>query len=141
MFIKRNQLPQRLRRESFGKNGVRWPVAGEHAMGYKPGRCFFAANLIRRFTEGQSLRLCEHIREEKIVMAPEWIQRLGKRDEVARNELRPLVNQLIEGMLAVRPRFAPIDRSRLGFDFGPFESDMLAVTIHCELLQVIRKHV
>ena len=35
-----------------------------------------------------------------------------ERHEVARNKARSLMDQLIERMLTVRPRFTPIDRAR-----------------------------
>ena len=35
MFVKRDQLPERLRREPFGKDGVRRPVALEDPVRYR----------------------------------------------------------------------------------------------------------
>ena len=44
-------------------------------------------------------------------MPAERIQRLRERDEVARNEPRALMDQLVERMLAVGAGFAPVDRA------------------------------
>ena len=46
-------------------------------------------------------------------MLAERVERLAERDEVARNEPRALVDQLIEGVLAVGARFSPVNRSGL----------------------------
>ena len=44
------------------------------------------------------------------------VQRLDEGDEVARDEPRALVNELIERMLAVRAGLAPIDRAGIVVD-------------------------
>ena len=64
-------------------------------------------------------------------MAAEGVQRPAKADEVAREQFCSLVNELIEGMLAVSPRLTPEDRSRLIIDPYPVHSNLLAVTLHC----------
>ena len=69
-------------------------------------------------------------------MATEGIQRLGEGDEVARDEARALVDELVEGMLAVRAGFAPVDRAGISVHFGAVELNVLAVAFHRELLQV-----
>jgi len=45
-------------------------------------------------------------------MPAEGIERLGKRDEVARDQLGPLMDQLVERMLAIGARLSPEDRVR-----------------------------
>ena len=64
------------------------------------------------------------------------IERLPEPDEVDRDELRPLVDQLVEAVLAVRPGLAPVDRARLVVDDLPVERDVLAVRLHGQLLEV-----
>jgi hypothetical protein len=49
-----------------------------------------------------------------------------------RNQSCSLVNQLIERMLSVRPRFAPIDRSGRIVYLTPIERHMFAVAFHRE---------
>ena len=46
----------------------------------------------------------------------ERVEGLRKGDEVARNQPRALVDQLIERVLAVRARLAPVDRARVDAD-------------------------
>src|ERR1700716_581495 len=67
------------------------------------------------------------------------IERLNERDEVTRNQSCPLVYQLIERVLSIRTRFTPIDRPGRIVYFGPIERNMLAVTLHRQLLQIGRK--
>src|SRR5215470_7105084 len=69
-------------------------------------------------------------------MAAHSVERFGKRDEVARNEPRALMNQLIERMLSVGSWFAPVNRTGVVFYFFPLQRDMLAVALHSQLLQV-----
>ena len=68
--------------------------------------------------------------------SPRGFSERAKRDEVARDELRALVDQLVEGVLAVRARLAPHDRAGLVVDGVAVERDVLAVALHVELLQV-----
>ena len=49
---------------------------------------------------------------------------------------RPLVDQLVEGVLAVGPRLTPVDRAGLVVDPGAVEGDVLAVGLHRQLLEV-----
>ena len=69
-------------------------------------------------------------------MASERSERLAEGDEITRDEARPLMNQLIEGMLAVGARFAPIDRAGFAIHFLPGERNVLAVALHRELLEI-----
>ena len=64
------------------------------------------------------------------------IQAACEADEIAWNELRTLVEQLIEGMLAVGARLPPNDRPRLAHHRPALAIDALAVALHVELLQV-----
>src|SRR5947209_9026916 len=72
-------------------------------------------------------------------MAANRVERLGKCDEVARNKPGPLVDELIEGMLAVRPRLAPIDGRCIVRDGLAIQRDVLAVALHRQLLKVSGK--
>src|SRR5271155_5345476 len=69
-------------------------------------------------------------------MPSERIQRAAKSDEVARNQFRPLVDELVERMLPVGARLATVNRSGLVVYQRAFERDVLAVRFHRELLQV-----
>ena len=72
-------------------------------------------------------------------MLAERVEALVKADEVAGDQLRALVDQLVEGVLAVGPRLAPVDRPGLVVDPGAVEGDVLAVRLHRQLLQVGRE--
>src|ERR1700737_5242936 len=69
-------------------------------------------------------------------MTSEMVEGLAKCDEVARNQLRALVDELVERMLPVGSGFAPEDGSRLIIDRSPVQRHMLAVRLHRELLQI-----
>src|SRR5580700_4821204 len=105
----------------------------------EPLRRAFRLDLCRSLSEGQCFSLCQNICEQHVVLPSEWIERLRKGDEVARNEPRPLVNQLVERVLAVSSRFSPIHWTCVAFNFFPVEPDVLAVAFHRQLLEVGRK--
>src|SRR5262249_58864123 len=60
-------------------------------------------------------------------------------DEVTGDQLRALVDELVEGVLAVGSRLAPEDRPGLAADRLALERHVLAVGLHGELLEVRRK--
>ena len=66
---------------------------------------------------------------------------IGEGDEVGRNHHSALVQQLIEGMLAVGAGLAPEDLTGVGGHGAAVPADMLAVGLHGELLQVGREAV
>ena len=72
-------------------------------------------------------------------MGAERIERLPESDKVARDQPGALMDQLIERMLAVGPRFAPVDRPCCCGDRLPVEGDVLAVALHRELLEIGRE--
>ena len=67
--------------------------------------------LLDRLAEGQRLGLGEDVRNQQVLVVAERIQRVVEADEVARDQLGSLMDQLVEGMLAVGSGFAPEDRS------------------------------
>src|ERR1043166_4368791 len=72
-------------------------------------------------------------------MPAEWRKCVTEGDKITRNQARPLVDQLIERMLPVRTGFTPIDRSGIVVDLFAIQSDVLAVTLHRQLLEISRK--
>ncbi len=72
-------------------------------------------------------------------MAPERIEGFAKGDEVAGNEARALVDELIERVLTVGAGFTPINRTSFIVDGSAIESDVLAVALHGELLEIGRE--
>ena len=53
--------------------------------------------------------------------------------------LRSLMNQLVERVLAVGARLAPVDRAGIVGDFVAIERDVFAVALHRQLLQIGRE--
>ena len=68
--------------------------------------------------------------------SPSGFERLREADEVDRDQLRSLVDQLVEAVLAVRPRLAPEHRARLVVDRAAVEGHALPVRLHRQLLEV-----
>src|SRR5437588_459157 len=114
-------------------------VTLEDAMRGEPIRRSFVFDLLRRLPERQRFSLGEDVCQEHVVVAADGIQRLCKCDEVAGNEPGPLVKQLIEGMLAIGARLAPIYRARRIVAVSPIDGDMLSVALPGQLLQIGRK--
>src|SRR5580658_2745248 len=139
VLVKRNELAERFGRELVQKNYVGWPIAFEDAMRDEPVRRAFFFHLLGRLAEGESFGLREHICEQHVVVATDWIERLRERDEVARNEFSSLMDQLVERMLAVGSRLAPTNRAGLVVHVSAVERDVLAVALHCQLLQIRRE--
>src|SRR3954471_17416305 len=69
-------------------------------------------------------------------MLAQRVQRFSERDEVTRDQPGPLVDELIERVLAVGSRFTPINRTGLIADRSPVQRDVFAVALHRQLLEV-----
>ena len=139
VLVEGDELAQDFRCELLGENRIRRTVALEDAVGHKPIRRAFSFDLLRRFAESQSLGLREDIRQQHVVVPADRIQCFGKTDKVARDQPRALMDQLIERMLTVGPRLAPVDGAGIVIDRRPFERDMFTVALHGQLLQICRK--
>ena len=108
-------------------------------MRHEPIRRAFRFNLGWGFAERQRFGLSKNIRQEDVVMAPQRGERVPKRYEITGDESGPLVNQLIERVLAIGSGFAPKDRTGVIGDLLALERDVLAVALHGQLLQVSRE--
>ena len=84
----------------------------------------------------QSFRLSEEVGEQLLVVIANLVVAVCRGDEVARNHLGALVDELVEGVLAVRTRFAPEDRTRLVVHALGIAVNGLAVGFHVGLLEV-----
>ena len=122
--------------EFFGEDDIGRAVAVEDAVWGECGGGAFGFDFGEGFSESEGLGLREDIRHEDVVMAAEWVERLGKCDEVAGDEAGALVDELVEAVLAVGAGFAPVDRTRVGIHMVAIEFHMLAVALHGELLEV-----
>src|SRR5262249_1137328 len=90
--------------------------------------------LRRRLSERQRLALREHVGHQQVVMIAQRGEALAESDEVARDELRALMDQLVERMLTVGAGLAPVDRAGLIRDSLAVSRDALATALHGELL-------
>ncbi len=87
----------------------------------------------------QRLALGEAVGEQDLVVVRVGPGRLGRDQEVHRHDLRALVQQLEEGVLAVGAGFAPHDRAGGEADGAAIDVHRLAVALHVELLEVGRE--
>src|SRR5262245_472974 len=108
-------------------------------MRHEPVRRAFFLNLLWRLAEGQRFGLGKHVGNQHVVVAAQGIKGLAEGNEVAGDETGALVNQLVEGMLPVRSRLAPVDLTRVVVDSSSLERDVLAVALHRQLLEIGRK--
>src|SRR5215469_2544929 len=99
-------------------------------MGHKPVRCAFGFDLLRRLAKGQCLGLRKHVGQKNVVVTTEWVERLVERYEVARNESRSLMDQLVKRMLAVCSRLTPINGAGITGYFCTIECNMFAIALH-----------
>ena len=130
------RAPSDLGREALRHQHVRRAVALEHPVGHEPLGGSLGRDLGGRLAESERLGLREDVRDEQVVVPPERIEAVREADEVARNQPRPLVDQLVEAVLAVRARLAPVDRARLDVDRRRVDAHALAVRLHRQLLEV-----
>ena len=116
MLVEGDERTQRERRQLLGEEHVRRAVALEDPVRDDGIRGSLGAHLVLGLPERERLRLREDVRHEDVVVVAERVQRLREPDQVDRDELRPLVDQLVEAVLAVRARLAPEDGARLVVD-------------------------
>ena len=84
----------------------------------------------------QGFGLGKEVGEELLVMVADLVVAVCRGDEVARNHLGALVDELVEGVLAVRTRFTPEDRAGLVVHALGITVNGLAVGFHVGLLEV-----
>src|ERR1700728_2498227 len=99
MLVQRNQLAERFGSEQMGEERSKRPIALNGSRRYEPIGRALRLYLIGRFAEGERLALRENVGEEHVVMAAERVERVVEANEIARDDLRALMDQLVEGML------------------------------------------
>ncbi len=82
MFIKCNQLPERIWCQLWQQKRSRWTVATKDFMRDEAIRHVICLNFIGSFAECQRLGLSKYISRELEVMLTKWVQRAGKADKV-----------------------------------------------------------
>ena len=99
----------------------------------------FLFNILSAFNNRQGLRLCKEVAHQYTVAVTDGIVRVNGTDEIARNNIGSLMDELIKCVLPIGPSFAKHNRSRLvGYRTPPFH-DGLAVAFHANLLYVGRE--
>ncbi len=88
-------------------------------MRHQPVRCAFGFDLLRRLAKGKRLGLREDVGHQQVMMVAERVQRLEESEEVARDQPRALMNQLVEAVLSIGAGLAPVDRAGLVGDMLP----------------------
>src|SRR5215472_14411293 len=139
VLVKRNKLAQCFGVELLRKDRIGGAIAFKDAVRHKQVRSALRFHLLWCLTKCQGFSLSENIGKQHVMMTAQRIERLPKSDEVARNEARALMDQLIERVLAVGARFTPVDGARIFVDCFAIECDMLPVALHGQLLQIGRK--
>src|SRR5580704_5462314 len=125
MFVEGHEFAEYFRRQLLGQDRVRWTIAFEDAMRNEPLCRAFGFDLFRSFAEGERLGLRTDVRDQYVVMPAQRVERLHKSDKVARDQPSSLVDQLIKRVLAVGPRFAPVDRTGLVRNLLALQRDVL----------------
>src|SRR5262249_8649427 len=73
------------------------------------------------------------------MVSTERIERLTESDEIAWDQPRSLMDQLVKRMLTVGSRLPPIDGTGIVIDPLTIESHMFTIAFHHQLLQISRK--
>ena len=121
VLVHREQHAQRPRRQLLEQDRVRRPVARERLLRHqrlellRPAASSLASSA--RTSSGVLPFISASVCAKKLLTAgcgwcsPMRVVRLDRGQEVARDQLRPLVDELVEGVLAVRARLAPDHRA------------------------------
>ena len=145
MLVQGDQLAERERGQCHAEDRRGRAVAGEHAGRDDVLRRALSAHLVSGLAERERLGLREEVAQEQLVhvlvAVLGRVRGVDERDEVGRNQLRALVDQLVEGVLAVGARLAPEDLAGVGGDRGAVPTHGLAVGFHGQLLQIRREAV
>src|SRR5215510_1098838 len=139
VLVERHKLAERCWRELFGEDGIRRTVTLEHPVRHQPIRCALGLDFLGRLAKGQCLGLREDVRQEYVVVPTQWIERLAKGDKITRDEAGALMDQLVEGVLAIGARLTPVDGASLVVDRAAIECDVFAIALHGKLLQIRRE--
>ena len=144
VFVHGDEGTERFRRNVVHHDGVGRLVAFEHLVRGEECDFLFALAVLAEFFLGlgerlavhQGFGLCKEVAEQLLVVVADLVVAVCRGDEVARNHLGALVDELVEGVLAVGTRFAPEDRTRLVVHALAVTVNGLAVRFHVCLLEV-----
>ena len=144
MLIEGNQSTQCTRCQLAEEQRGSWPVSledfgldEEFILGIL--RRQFCLDFLFCFAKGKCLSLSKEVGEQDIVMVSNWVLRLNRREEIAWDEFGSLVDQLVEGVLAIGACLTPDDGTSLVVDSLGVLCDEFAVAFHLKLLQIVGK--
>ena len=143
MLVERHELADHRRGELGGEDRGGGAVARHHLVGHDMCGHALGGDLVGGLAEGEHLGLGEEVAHQQVVHGAravgsgrQVVGGFGETDEVRGHHPRALVQQLVEGVLAVGSRFAPEDLAGVGGDVVAAGGDRLAVGLHRQLLQV-----
>ena len=136
VLVERDERAEGFGRQGIGEQGVGGVVALEGLMRHELFRYAFHAALICGLSKGERLGLRKEVGHEFVMVVADRIVRGAEADEVARDHARALVDELIEGVLAVCAGFAPDDRTGSVGDAVAMAVNGLAIALHVELLKI-----
>ena len=116
VLVERDQLAEHRGRQSVGQDRVRRTVALEDAMRHERGGRALGLHLLGGLAERERLGLREDVGQQDVVMPAQRRERVREGDEVARDQPRALMDQLVERVLSVGAGLAPVDRAGLVVD-------------------------
>src|SRR6516164_11465890 len=109
VLVEGHELAERCGRQPRQQKRVGRPVPHEGAMGHEPIRRSLAADLLSRLAKGERFTLGEDVRQQHVMLLPQGIEWLTEGDEIAGDQPGSLMNELIEGVLAIGAGLTPID--------------------------------
>ncbi len=137
VLVEGDQGAQRLGGQPVGEDRVGGAVALEDSVRDQRLRRALLAHLLGRLAEGERLALGEDVGHQQVVVVAERVVGVGMKPMKSQGiSSRALVDQLVEGVLAVGPRLAPVDGAGVVVDAGAVEGDVLSVGLHRQLLKV-----
>ena len=113
VLVQGNEPAQRVRRELLEEERAGGPVPVERPVSHQtlpvghPSAAELGPDLVGRLALHQGFGLGEEVGQQDVVVPADRVVAADRSDEVARDEPGSLVEELIEGMLAIRPRLAP----------------------------------
>lgn len=97
----------------------------------------FCLGFLTGLAEHQRLALRQAVGVQPLMMIGHRVEADHRDDEVRRNQLGALVQQLVIGMLAIAADTTPDHRAGVGLHRGAVLQHALAVGLHVQLLQVL----
>ncbi len=116
VLVQRDERAEDVGREHLGEDHVRRAVALHHAVGHDALRGALGPHLVDGLAEPERFGLREDVRRQDVVVVADRVERLAEADQVDRDQLRALVDQLVEAVLPVRARLTPVHRAGLVVD-------------------------